>query len=47
MSPAKFGCFHTVYENKKATEFILQELESFILMHPIPYVVMEEQIIVM
>ena len=28
---AKFGCFHTVYENKKATEFILQEFRKF---HP-------------
>ena len=37
----KFGCFHTVYENKKATEFILRNLESIILMHPIQSVVME------
>ena len=28
---AKFGCFHTVYENKKATEFILQEFRKY---HP-------------
>ena len=27
----KFGCFHTVFENKKATEFILQEFRKF---HP-------------
>ena len=26
---AKFGCFHTVYENKKATEFILTEFRKF------------------
>ena len=31
MTGAKFGCFHTVYENKKATEFILQEFRKF---HP-------------
>ena len=31
MTPAKFGCFHTVYENKTATEFILQEFRKF---HP-------------
>jgi len=24
-----FGCFHTVYENKRATEFILQEFRKF------------------
>ena len=28
---AKFGCFHTVYENKKATEFILKEFRKY---HP-------------
>ena len=33
----KFGCFHTVYENKKATEFILQEFRKF---HPdAPYTI--------
>ena len=31
MPTVKFGCFHTVYENKKATEFILQEFRRF---HP-------------
>ena len=31
MPGAQFGCFHTVYENKKATEFILQEFRKF---HP-------------
>ena len=24
-----FGCFHTVYENKRATEFILQEFRKY------------------
>ena len=34
---AKFGCFHTVFENKKATEFILQEFRKY---HPdAPYTI--------
>ena len=24
-----FGCFHTVYKNKKATEFVLQEFRKY------------------
>jgi len=28
---AKFGCFHTVYENKRATEFILEQFRKY---HP-------------
>ena len=36
----KFGCFHTVYENKKATEFILQEFRKYHPMHHTQFVVM-------
>jgi hypothetical protein len=33
----KFGCFHTVYENKRATEFVLQEFRKY---HPdAPYTI--------
>ena len=37
----KFGCFHTVYENKKATEFILQEFRKYHPDAPTQSVVME------